>query len=137
MVSPVSIMGMGIERMHRGPDHIEVLTTAARSVLNAEGTLECWQRIPRSRRTLTVRFPEAMFPVAVTAEVTTKQTWMWLEDDGYTCTISGRRATLQISGECLVVLRIDDDAAVDIQGHFEPRFHTRGEDRQETVNSRP
>ena len=69
-------MGMRIESASERGGKIEVVTTGAKFELDGQGTIQCWQRIPRERRVLQISFAQAVGPFHLRKQ------------DGFSCAVS-------------------------------------------------
>ena len=104
-------MGMRIESATERGGRIEVVTTGAKFDLDGQGTIQCWQRIPRERRVLQMSFTQAVGPFHIQKK------------DAFSCTVSCRTGTLTFQGDSLVILRTDKNTQTSFKGFFKPAYH--------------
>lgn len=103
--------GMGIESATQKQGVITVVTTGARFEIDRRGTIHCWQRIPRVRHVLDVRFAQAVGPFRIEKK------------DGFSCTLSCPRAELTIHGDSLVIMKLKENLKTRFTGLFTPAYH--------------
>jgi len=105
------LMGMGIERVDRGDARSSVTTTGAEFVLEKEGVLRCFQRIPLRREVVSIQLPDHVLPLTLGPQ------------SDFSCAISGAGIELTIQGDSVVILKANKDLAVQFKGLFKPAYH--------------
>jgi hypothetical protein len=109
--NPGAVMGMQIESASERGGKIDVATTGAKFKLDGQGTIQCWQRIPRERRVLQISFAPAVGPIHIQKQ------------DGFSCTVSCGAGTLTFQGDGVVILRTDQNTKTSFKGFFQPAYH--------------
>jgi hypothetical protein len=102
--NPGAVMGMRIESATQRGGMIGVVTTGAKFELDAQGTIQCWQRIPRDRRVLQISFPRAVGPFRIQNK------------DRFSCTVSCQVGTLTFQGDSLVILNLKERVQIAFKG---------------------
>jgi hypothetical protein len=110
-VNPEPVMGMRIESATETVGRIEVVTTGAKFELDGQGSVQCWQRIPRVRRVLQISFAQAVGPFHIQKK------------NEFSCVVSCRAGTLTFQGDSLVILRTDANLKTSFKGFFKPVYH--------------
>jgi hypothetical protein len=106
-----SDFGMRIESATQKQGVITVITTGAKFQIDSRGAIHCWQRIPRERRVLGVRFAQAVGPFRIEKR------------DGFSCTVSCPGAVLTFHGDSLVILKLKENLKASFTGLFSPAYH--------------
>jgi len=109
--NPGPVMGMRIESASQRGGAIEVVATGAKFELGGQGTLQCWQRIPRARRVLQLSFAPAVGPFHIQKQ------------DRFSCTVACPAGTLTFLGDSLVILRMSAKTRASFQSFFNPAYH--------------
>jgi len=113
--NPGTLMGMRIESASQRGGTIEVVTTGARFKFEGQGSIQCWQRIPRERHVLQISFAPAAGPFRIQKQ------------DGFSCTVSCPAGMLIIQGDSSIILRTDKQTRASFEGFFKPAYHFQKE----------
>ncbi len=105
------LMGMQIEKAEDRAIGINVVTTGAEFLLGKDGSIRCFQRIPFRREVAGIILPEKALPFSLK------------KDNDFTCVVSGRKISLTIQGDSLIILRANDDMKLQFKGLFKPAYH--------------
>jgi len=118
------LMGMKIEKVDRRDAGIAVTTTGAEFVLEGEGDLRCFQRIPIRREVARVELPRDVLPLSLGPRT------------DFSCALAGAGIRLTVQGDSLVILKADRDLAVKFKGLFKPAYHAGKEGKWLLIDGR-
>lgn len=106
-----SDLGMGIDSVTQKGGVITVTTTGAKFQIDGRRAIRCWQRIPREREVLNVRFEKPVGPFRIEKK------------DGFSCTVSCRAGELTFHGDSLAILKLNEATKTVFKGLFSPAYH--------------
>lgn len=104
-------LGMRIELVTQQGAVTAITTTGAKFQIDRQGTIRCWQRIPREREVLNVDFRKPLGRTRIES------------NDGFSCTISCAVGELTFHGDSLVILKPNGNSKVVFKGLFAPAYH--------------
>ncbi len=116
-------MGMRIEGITEENGAVTVLTTGAKFLIERDGTVIFWQRIPRERKVLETRLPETTFPFRVERE------------GDFAVNISYESASLTIQADSVAILKLNKDFRTTFQGLITPSYNAENNGRRLLIDA--
>lgn len=117
------IFGMKIEQVSNKEEGVEILTTGAKFLLQDDGILHSWQRIPAEREVAKLKIPLENFPFEIT------------EENGFTVVFSGQGLDLVFQGDSLVIIRPKKEFDIFFTGLFNPVYQAGKEGKWIFIDS--
>jgi hypothetical protein len=109
------LMGMKIEKVKRTDAEISVVTTGSEFLLEKDGRIRCFQRIPIRREVACMEFSKEVLPLNIK------------EQNEFACVVSGQGVSLTLQGDSLIILKAEKDFGVTFKGLFKPAYHANKE----------
>ncbi len=117
------IMGMRIEMVTEENHAVTVLTTGAKFLIEPDGRVTFWQRIPRERKVLETRLPETTSPFRVERE------------GDFAVNISYESASLTIHADSVAILKLNEDFRAIFQGMITPSYNAENKGRRLLIDA--
>lgn len=116
-------MGMRIEEVTEDNGAVTVLTTGAKFLIERDGTVIFWQRIPRERKVLEARLPETTSPFRVERE------------GDFAVNISYESASLVIHADSVAILKLNKDFRTTFQTSITPSYNAENKGRRLLIDA--